>query len=210
MAIKRMAVIGAGQMGTGIAQVAAQAGIDVVLADAAPELAKRSLDKLGATLAKLVEKGKFTAQERDGVLARIRPARAGPLERESPGARHTKLGAGTIATRNPGGPHFEAARHHHPRHRHGGAAGDLPCVNQLAATGSELDREVVASLSQDASFREQHDAQRPRRNRLNLGQVRGRGVAVASPLRPHEYGPDHEQRRHRQDSQRPTRRHQGS
>jgi 3-hydroxybutyryl-CoA dehydrogenase len=76
MAIERMAVIGAGQMGSGIAQVAAQAGIDVVLADASPELAKRAVDKLGATLAKLVEKGKFTASERDAVLGRIRAARA--------------------------------------------------------------------------------------------------------------------------------------
>jgi 3-hydroxybutyryl-CoA dehydrogenase len=76
MAIERMAVIGAGQMGSGIAQVAAQAGIEVVVADAAPELAKRAVEKLGATLAKLVEKGKLPPAEREAVLARIRPARA--------------------------------------------------------------------------------------------------------------------------------------
>jgi 3-hydroxybutyryl-CoA dehydrogenase len=69
-----MAVIGAGQMGTGIAQVAAQAGLQVILADAAPELAKRSVDKLAATLAKLVEKGKLPAPEREAVLGRIRAA----------------------------------------------------------------------------------------------------------------------------------------
>lgn len=76
MGIERMAVVGAGQMGSGIAQVAAQAGVEVVVADASPELAKRSVEKLAGTLAKLVEKGKLAAAERDAVLGRIRPARA--------------------------------------------------------------------------------------------------------------------------------------
>jgi 3-hydroxybutyryl-CoA dehydrogenase len=74
MAIERMAVVGAGQMGSGIAQVAAQAGITVVLVDATPDLARRSWEKLGGTLAKLVEKGKLAAAEREQVLGRIRPA----------------------------------------------------------------------------------------------------------------------------------------
>jgi 3-hydroxybutyryl-CoA dehydrogenase len=74
METKVLAVVGAGQMGTGIAQVAAQAGIDVVLADAAPELVRRSLERLGAMLGKLVEKGKLAGAERDAVLGRIRPA----------------------------------------------------------------------------------------------------------------------------------------
>jgi 3-hydroxybutyryl-CoA dehydrogenase len=72
-----MAVIGAGQMGSGIAQVAAQAGLEVVIADASPDLAKRAVDKLGVTLAKLVEKGKIPSAERDAVLKRIRPAARG-------------------------------------------------------------------------------------------------------------------------------------
>jgi 3-hydroxybutyryl-CoA dehydrogenase len=76
METKVLAVVGAGQMGTGIAQVAAQAGLDVVLADAAPELVRRSLDRLAATLGKLVEKGKLGGAERDAVLGRIRPAAA--------------------------------------------------------------------------------------------------------------------------------------
>jgi 3-hydroxybutyryl-CoA dehydrogenase len=74
MGIDRMAVIGAGQMGAGIAQVAAQAGVEVVLADASPELAKRGLEKLGQSLAKLVEKGKLQAADREKLLGRIRPA----------------------------------------------------------------------------------------------------------------------------------------
>jgi len=72
MGIERMAVIGAGQMGSGIAQVAAQAGVEVVVADASPELARRGVEKLGATLGKLVEKGKMTAADREKLLGRIR------------------------------------------------------------------------------------------------------------------------------------------
>jgi 3-hydroxybutyryl-CoA dehydrogenase len=75
MAISHMAVIGAGQMGSGIAQVAAQTGIAVTLADATPELAARSVEKLAKTLAKLVEKGKLTEAQRAEALGRIRPAR---------------------------------------------------------------------------------------------------------------------------------------
>ncbi|BDG06537.1 3-hydroxybutyryl-CoA dehydrogenase [Anaeromyxobacter oryzae] len=74
MGIDRMAVIGAGQMGSGIAQVAAQAGLSVVVADASADLARRSVEKLGATLGKLVEKGKLGAADREAVLGRIRPA----------------------------------------------------------------------------------------------------------------------------------------
>ncbi len=74
MAIERVAVIGAGQMGSGIAQVAAQAGLHVVLIDAVPELAQKAHQKLGGSLQKLVEKGKITAEQRLGILERIRPA----------------------------------------------------------------------------------------------------------------------------------------
>jgi 3-hydroxybutyryl-CoA dehydrogenase len=74
MGIERMAVIGAGQMGTGIAQVAAQAGVEVVVADASPDLARRGVEKLGQTLAKLVEKGKLQAGDREKVLGRVRAA----------------------------------------------------------------------------------------------------------------------------------------
>ncbi len=71
MAIERVAVVGAGQMGSGIAQVAAQAGLSVTLVDAAPELAEKALAKLGVGLQKLVEKGKFTAEQRAAILGRI-------------------------------------------------------------------------------------------------------------------------------------------
>jgi len=74
VAIETMAVVGAGQMGSGIAQVAAQAGLKVVLADASPELARKAHDKLAATLARLVEKGKLPAADREAILGRITPA----------------------------------------------------------------------------------------------------------------------------------------
>ncbi|MBK9517170.1 MAG: 3-hydroxybutyryl-CoA dehydrogenase [Anaeromyxobacter sp.] len=74
MAIETMAVVGAGQMGSGIAQVAAQAGLTVVLADASADLAARAVARLGVTLGKLVEKGKLASAEREAILGRIRPA----------------------------------------------------------------------------------------------------------------------------------------
>ena len=70
--IQKLGVVGLGQMGQGIVQVAAQAGLDVVLVDADPEFARRALAKLGVTLGKLVEKGKLTAEARDQALGRMR------------------------------------------------------------------------------------------------------------------------------------------
>ncbi len=74
MVIERMAVVGAGQMGAGIAQVAAQAAIEVVLADATPELAQKGVARISAQLDKLVEKGKMSAGDRSALLARVKPA----------------------------------------------------------------------------------------------------------------------------------------
>jgi 3-hydroxybutyryl-CoA dehydrogenase len=74
MNVRTLGVIGAGQMGSGIAQVAAQAGLDVVLVDAQPMLAEKGKKKIEAQLDKLVQKGKLAAEERQKVAARIRPA----------------------------------------------------------------------------------------------------------------------------------------
>src|SRR5512133_3086026 len=74
MVIERMAVIGAGQMGSGIAQVAAQTGIEVVLADATPELARKGLDRMAAGLGKRVEKGKLAAADRAALRGRVKAA----------------------------------------------------------------------------------------------------------------------------------------
>jgi 3-hydroxybutyryl-CoA dehydrogenase len=74
MAIERIAVVGAGQMGSGIAQVAAQSGLQVTLLDSVPGLAAKAHQKLGVSLQKLVDKGKVTAEQRQGTLDRIQPA----------------------------------------------------------------------------------------------------------------------------------------
>lgn len=70
----KIAVIGAGTMGSGIAQVAAQAGHNVVLFDTRREAVDKALAGLRKTLDRLVEKGKLTAEQADGVHGRITPA----------------------------------------------------------------------------------------------------------------------------------------
>jgi 3-hydroxybutyryl-CoA dehydrogenase len=72
--IKTVGVLGAGQMGGGIAQVTAACGLDVVLVDASVEIATRGKDRIAAVLAKLVDKGKLSADARTALLARIQPA----------------------------------------------------------------------------------------------------------------------------------------
>lgn len=70
----RTGVIGAGTMGAGIAQVAAQSGHQVVLFDARAGAVQQALDQLARTLDKLVGKGKFTRAGADELLGRIAPA----------------------------------------------------------------------------------------------------------------------------------------
>lgn len=79
MEIRKIGVLGAGQMGGGIAQVAAAAGYDVVLADASLELAQKGRGKIEAVLGKQVEKGKMKAEDKDALVGRITPA-AGPSD----------------------------------------------------------------------------------------------------------------------------------
>ena len=64
-------VIGAGTMGNGIAQVFAQSGFTVKLHDAAPAAIDRARATIEKSLGKFVEKGKLTADERDGALGRL-------------------------------------------------------------------------------------------------------------------------------------------
>ena len=72
MEIKKIFVVGAGQMGGGIAQVAAQAGFDVVLNDLKPEFVEKGLAVIIGNLDRNVSKGRMTAEEKDAVLARIK------------------------------------------------------------------------------------------------------------------------------------------
>jgi 3-hydroxybutyryl-CoA dehydrogenase len=71
VSIEKLGVVGTGQMGQGIAQVAAQAGLQVTMVDVNRGLADAAVGKLGATLGRLVEKGKLAAADRDAALARL-------------------------------------------------------------------------------------------------------------------------------------------
>ncbi|MGA6925779.1 MAG: 3-hydroxyacyl-CoA dehydrogenase NAD-binding domain-containing protein, partial [Desulfosarcina sp.] len=72
MDIKIFGVIGAGQMGNGIAQVAATAGLDVIMSDIKIEYAEKGLSNIAKILGKNVDKGKLTAPEKEAILGRIR------------------------------------------------------------------------------------------------------------------------------------------
>jgi 3-hydroxybutyryl-CoA dehydrogenase len=71
MKIKSVGVIGAGQMGSGIAHVCALAGLDVGVNDVAVERIAKGKDLIAANMARQVKSGKITQAERDAALARI-------------------------------------------------------------------------------------------------------------------------------------------
>jgi 3-hydroxybutyryl-CoA dehydrogenase len=68
---KKLAVIGAGLMGSGIAQVSAQAGYEVVLRDVTDAALARGKDAIAASYAKFTEKGRLSEQDAEAALARI-------------------------------------------------------------------------------------------------------------------------------------------
>ena len=71
MPISRILVVGAGQMGAGIAQVAAQAGMAVTLTDVSVDYVRRGLDRISKALSRLVDKGRLAAEQKDSILSRI-------------------------------------------------------------------------------------------------------------------------------------------
>ena len=71
--ITRIGVLGAGQMGRGIAQVAAASGWDVWLFDTKPAALEAALDRIRQGLNRAVEKGTVKADQRDAILERLRP-----------------------------------------------------------------------------------------------------------------------------------------
>ncbi|MEW6661192.1 MAG: 3-hydroxybutyryl-CoA dehydrogenase [Bacillota bacterium] len=73
MAFEKIMVIGAGQMGSGIAQVAAQAGLTVYLNDVSEVFINKGLASIEKNLARSVEKGKMAAEEKTAVMGRIQP-----------------------------------------------------------------------------------------------------------------------------------------
>ncbi|WP_027891205.1 3-hydroxyacyl-CoA dehydrogenase family protein [Calidithermus chliarophilus] len=72
MEIRKIGVVGAGQMGAGIAQVAAQAGYEVVLRDLEDSFVERGLNTIRRSLGKLLEKGRLDQAAHDASLGRIR------------------------------------------------------------------------------------------------------------------------------------------
>jgi 3-hydroxybutyryl-CoA dehydrogenase len=71
MEIKTFGVIGAGQMGAGIAQVAAQTGYRVIMRDIEQRFVDGGMAKIEKNLARQVDKGRMTPEDRDAVLSRI-------------------------------------------------------------------------------------------------------------------------------------------
>lgn len=67
----KIMVLGAGTMGAGIVQVAAQAGIDVVVRDIKQEFVDRGIAGINKILSKSVDKGKMSQEDKDAVMARI-------------------------------------------------------------------------------------------------------------------------------------------
>jgi 3-hydroxybutyryl-CoA dehydrogenase len=72
MEVHTVGVIGAGQMGAGIAQVTAQAGIPVLMHDISAEFCKRGFDGIRKNLDRMIQRGRFKPEERDRVLESIK------------------------------------------------------------------------------------------------------------------------------------------
>ena len=76
MEIRTFGVVGAGQMGSGIAQVAAMSGMKVIMNDIKDEFVQRGMNTITKFLSKAVEKGKVSAEDKEAVLGRIRTSTA--------------------------------------------------------------------------------------------------------------------------------------
>jgi len=72
MEIKKIGVLGAGAMGSGIAQVASQTGYEVILRDIEDSFVERGLKSINSFLSKSVEKGKMDAAQKDAIMGRIK------------------------------------------------------------------------------------------------------------------------------------------
>ena len=72
MEIKTIGVVGAGQMGNGIAQVAAASGFHVIMNDVAEAFVQKGFGTITRNLDRMVEKGKMVAPKKDEILGRIR------------------------------------------------------------------------------------------------------------------------------------------
>ncbi len=74
MSIQKVMVIGAGQMGSGIAQVCAMAGFDVILQDLKQEFLDRGMGVINKNLQRQVDKDRLTSDEKDAIISRLQPS----------------------------------------------------------------------------------------------------------------------------------------
>ena len=72
MEIKTIGVVGAGQMGNGIAQVAAYSGYRVIMSDIADSFVQKGLSTISKNLDRMVEKGKIPSQKKDEIIGRFK------------------------------------------------------------------------------------------------------------------------------------------
>ena len=72
MQIKKLGIVGCGLMGSGIAEISAKAGYDVVVVEVTEEFLKKGISRIEASTQKAVDKGKSTTEERAKALGRIK------------------------------------------------------------------------------------------------------------------------------------------
>jgi 3-hydroxybutyryl-CoA dehydrogenase len=72
MVVKKIGIIGAGQMGHGIALVCAQAGFDVIIRDTTDDFVKKGIGKIEKFLDKSIEKGKMTADDKKKIMGKVK------------------------------------------------------------------------------------------------------------------------------------------
>ena len=72
MEIKKVGIVGCGLMGSGIAEITARAGYDVVVTEVTEDFLKKGISRIEASTQKAVDKGKTTAEERTATLGRIK------------------------------------------------------------------------------------------------------------------------------------------
>ena len=76
MGIKTLGVIGAGQMGSGIAQVAAASGLEVIMNDISSEFVDKGFGVIEKNLARMTEKGKISSEDKAAISSRIKGSTA--------------------------------------------------------------------------------------------------------------------------------------
>ncbi len=73
MEIQKVGVVGCGQMGAGIVEIAARAGFPVVVREVTEELAEKGVGRVRKSLERAVAKGKLTEEDRDAIMGRVTP-----------------------------------------------------------------------------------------------------------------------------------------